>query len=190
MERGCPVTQPAFAVDSWPDFWTEDDLAALPDDGHRYEIIDGSLVVSPPPTSRHQSIVGNILAVLRAAAPAGWRVLHEVGLRVPGGNFIADGAALRPGADLDLVWQDPSAVGLVVEVASDSTQDLDDGSKAIKYARAGIPAYWRVARDGSIKVGKIVRPGEYGLVTKVEVGQVWEATVPFPVMLDPQVIGA
>ncbi|MGH3491262.1 MAG: Uma2 family endonuclease [Actinopolymorphaceae bacterium] len=86
--EGSPVTQPAFAVDSWPDFWTEDDLAALPDDGHRYEIIDGSLIVNPPSTSRHQSVVANLLAVLREAAPPGWRILHEVGIRVPGGNAI------------------------------------------------------------------------------------------------------
>jgi Uma2 family endonuclease len=36
--------------------WTFADLEELPDDGYRYEIIDGSLHVSPPPTPRHQSI--------------------------------------------------------------------------------------------------------------------------------------
>jgi Uma2 family endonuclease len=188
MERGCPVTQPAFAVDSWPDFWTEDDLSALPDDGHRYEIIDGSLIVNPPPTSRHQSVVANLLAVLREAAPPGWRILHEVGIRVPGGNAIADGVALRPGIDLDAVWQEAAAIGLVIEVASDSTQDMDAGSKAIKYARAGIPASWRVAQDGTVTVDGLVRSGGYGLVTKVVPGQAWQATVPFPVTIEPEVL--
>jgi len=37
-----------------PGEWTLDDLDLLPDDGHRYEIVDGSLYTSPPPLSRYQ----------------------------------------------------------------------------------------------------------------------------------------
>jgi Uma2 family endonuclease len=188
MERRRPVTQPAFAVDTWPDFWTEADLAVLPDDGHRYEIIDGSLIVNPPPTGRHQSIVTNLLAVLRTAAPPGWRVLHDIGVRVPGGNFIADGVALRPGADLDAAWQEPSFLGLVIEVASPSTELIDRLVKAPKYAEVRIPAYWRIGRDGTLTVHEFAGGAEYAPGVEVKPGDSWSATVPFPVTIEPAVL--
>src|SRR6266487_6268540 len=45
--------------------WTYDDYAALPDDGQRYEIVNGVLVMAPAPTPEHQDIVGEIYACLR-----------------------------------------------------------------------------------------------------------------------------
>ena len=36
--------------------WTYEMLETLPDDGNRYEIIDGELHVTPPPGFRHQSV--------------------------------------------------------------------------------------------------------------------------------------
>ena len=54
--------------------WTLDDLDTLPDDGQRYELVDGGLVVTPPPTQRHQVPGNDLQDRLRAAAPAGWRV--------------------------------------------------------------------------------------------------------------------
>src|SRR5664280_2972289 len=44
--------------------WTLDDLAQLPDDGRRYEIIDGSLLVSPPPSNYHQGLAFDSVARL------------------------------------------------------------------------------------------------------------------------------
>lgn len=139
------MAQPVY---KFPDFWTEADLEVLPDDGHRYEICDGSLLVTPPPTDSHQSVGFKLAATLDAAAPKGWRVLPELGVRVPGGNFIPDIAVLYPHGARGVVWREASDVALVVEVASESTEINDKGTKALKYAQAGIPAYWRVARDG------------------------------------------
>src|SRR5216684_3877385 len=45
--------------------WTYDDYAALPDDGQRYEVVNGVLVMTPAPTPEHQDIVGEIYASLR-----------------------------------------------------------------------------------------------------------------------------
>ena len=39
---------------------TYDDYAALPDDGHRYELYEGELVMTPSPRTRHQVTVGNL----------------------------------------------------------------------------------------------------------------------------------
>jgi hypothetical protein len=49
--------------------WATADLAGLPDDGQRYEIIDGSLLVTPAPAPRHQLVTGRLAVVLRESAP-------------------------------------------------------------------------------------------------------------------------
>jgi Uma2 family endonuclease len=43
---------------------TYEDYAELPDDGRRYEILDGELEVSPAPSTRHQGVLGNLFWVL------------------------------------------------------------------------------------------------------------------------------
>ena len=88
----------AQPIPKFPDYWSEADLNDLPADGHRYEIVDGSLLVTPPPLDIHQGIGAKLLILLATAAPAGWRVLYEVGVRVPGGNFIPDLVVLKPDA--------------------------------------------------------------------------------------------
>src|SRR5690349_5273890 len=56
--------------------WTVDDLDELPqDDGKRYEIIDGALVVSVAPGLRHQRAVGRLYKLLDAACTPGYEVL-------------------------------------------------------------------------------------------------------------------
>jgi len=59
--------------------WTLADLAGLPEDGCRYELVDGALLVSPPPTQRHQELGSNLRDVLQQAAAPGWRSPHPVG---------------------------------------------------------------------------------------------------------------
>lgn len=181
------MAQPA---NRFPDFWTEADLNTLPDDGHRYEILDGSLLVTPPPTDSHQGIGFKLAMTLQAAAPTGWRVLPELGVRVPGGNLIPDIVVLHPRAARDVTWREAADVALVVEVASPSTEINDRGNKTIKYAEAGIPAYWRVARDGTVTVHTLVDAAQYGIVTTVKPGSTWTAQFPFQVTLDPASIVA
>jgi Uma2 family endonuclease len=45
--------------------FTRADLDAMPDDGHRYEVVDGVLVVSPAPRARHQLVLGELYLRLR-----------------------------------------------------------------------------------------------------------------------------
>lgn len=169
----------------WPDTWSEATLGTLPDDGHRYEIVDGSLLVTPPPIDRHQFVGAALLGILRATAPGGWQVAHDLGVRVPGGNLIPDIVALRPGHARGVVWREAVDVGLVVEIASPSTQTTDRSLKAVKYAEAGIPVFWQVAQNGTITVSALVAPGQYGIVETVRPGRSWTASVPFAVTFDP-----
>jgi Uma2 family endonuclease len=45
------------------------DLDAMPDDGHRYELIDGTLIVSPAPRPLHQRVVTRVWRLLDDARP-------------------------------------------------------------------------------------------------------------------------
>jgi Uma2 family endonuclease len=51
------------------------DLDDRPDDGHRYELLDGVLIVTPAPSPRHQDAVAHLLMLLHAACPPGLKVM-------------------------------------------------------------------------------------------------------------------
>lgn len=61
-----------------------DDLGLTPDDGNRYEILDGAIVMTPPPGTGHQHVVGELFVILHPAArqaglevftaPVAWRI--------------------------------------------------------------------------------------------------------------------
>lgn len=130
--------------------WTLADLAALPDDGQRYEIIDGSLLVSPPPSTRHQAIADRLHRLLRAAAGPELEVLEAAGVQLPNGLLVPDVLVAHTAA----VWSGRSVLApadllLAVEVVSPSSATTDRVTKPTLYAAAGVPAYWRVELAGT-----------------------------------------
>lgn len=167
--------------------WVEADLDGLPDDGNRYELIDGSLHVTPPPGYEHNSIGLSICIALRAVAPADWGVVYESGVRLPAGNVIPDVVALRPGFTRGVTWRDAGEVALAVEIESNSSRRDDRTEKPDLYAEAGIPAYWRVERheDGPHLHAYELVDGGYVHVAWVRPGVAWQATSPYPVLLEP-----
>jgi Uma2 family endonuclease len=167
--------------------WVEADLDLLPKDGNRYELIDGSLHVTPPPTDFHNEIGVGLLVVLKAAAPPGWRVIHELGVRVPSGNLIPDLVVLRPDAERGVHWRGATDVALAVEIESPTSRRFDRRTKPDLYAEAGIPSYWRVEqhKDGPHLHAYELLGGAYSEVSWVRPGVTWRATSPYPVLLDP-----
>lgn len=55
--------------------FTRDDLHAMPDDGHRYELIDGSLIVTPAPSIGHQGVLGKLHLALAPLCPPELKIL-------------------------------------------------------------------------------------------------------------------
>lgn len=168
--------------------WTVADLDRIPEDNHRYELIDGVVHVTPSPSDEHQE-AGNVLwAVLRASAPAGLRVTTAVGVTVAEDGFLIPDVLVVRG-DRPRKRGDFSAdeVLLAVEVVSRSTRSMDRWHKPHLYAAAGIPSYWRLELDPLHLVAYRLDAGtgEYVEIARVEAGQRFVAVEPFPVEFDP-----
>ncbi|TDD35474.1 hypothetical protein E1286_39505 [Nonomuraea terrae] len=67
--------------------FTVDDLLKFPDDGNRYELFNGSLVVSAAPTPLHQRAISRLLLILETAAPSGLECLTTVNVRPSDSDF-------------------------------------------------------------------------------------------------------
>jgi Uma2 family endonuclease len=122
-------------------------LWQTPDDGNRYEIIDGEVYVSPPPFTVHQRVSRNLHRILDQHVSA--RDLGEV-LYAPVGVVLGRPHGLQP--DLIFVAKDHLSIiqekavfgapDLVVEVLSSSTASRDRVLKKDVYGRSGVRHYW------------------------------------------------
>lgn len=163
--------------------YTRADLETMPDDGHRYELVDGTLVVTPAPSPRHQIAVVNLVLVLSPACADELRVLTA-----PLDVALATDTVLQPDVLVarrsDLTERDlPTAPVLAIEVLSPSTRRVDLTLKRSRYEAAGCPSYWVVDPDQpSVTVWEL-RDESYVEVAHVEGDEVLEVTRPFPVVL-------
>ncbi len=164
---------------------TRADLVDVPDDGHRYELLDGVLLVSPGPRWPHQDVLGNLYVLLKLACPAGL----AVGL-APFAVAFADDTELQPDVFVarrsDITERDlPVAPLLCVEVLSPSTRRFDLLLKRDRYQEAGVPSYWLVDPDQPAITVLELHDGVYEQVVVVRAGEEHRAALPFPVRLAP-----
>lgn len=122
--------------------WRAADLEKFPDDGLRYEIIDGVLLVSPAPLKRHQVALGRLHLLLTAACPPECEVIvAPADWAIDETTVVQPDLMMIPRAGLD----DPIGTPLVaVEIASRSTARIDRTVKFDRYAEAGVAQYWIV----------------------------------------------
>ena len=133
---------------------TYEDYAALPDDGRRYQVLDGELCVTPPPGTRHQEIIGHLYVAMHVHVRT-----HGLGrvFVAPVDVILSNTSIVQP----DVVFVATDRLGLVsargiegaptlaVEILSASTATLDRRRKRDLYARHGVPYYWIV--DGEAR---------------------------------------
>jgi Uma2 family endonuclease len=165
--------------------WTEPDLHLFPQDGHRYEIVDGSLHVTPPLSGAHEAVVRALLTTLRGAAPEGWWVCERVGLKAGASNLIPDVTVLKPRSS-GAIWADPADVACVVEVETDTSRRYDRLLKPALYADAGIPTYWRVVPEPAPVLHTYALGSDGYLLEKtVQGADLVQVDAPFPVRVTP-----
>ena len=139
------MTRPAHAA---PGEWTYSEYARLPDDGNRYEVLDGAVLVTPAPTLHHQVLVQRLLLALIGYVNErghGW-VFQDVDLLFATGHFLRPDLVVVP-ADARAGLTDRGVElppVLIVEVLSPSSRTVDRGKKPRRYLNFGVPAYWVV----------------------------------------------
>jgi Uma2 family endonuclease len=157
----------------------------VPDDGRRYELLDGMLHVSGAPSWGHQEVAGAVYRMLHAVTPPHIRTMiapFDVRL-APDTQFQPDVFVARYD---DLRPERLSAAPLLaVEVRSPSTALYDLNLKRAAYERHGVASYWLV--DPAVPSVTVLelRGGRYVDVGTVTGEQPIEMTVPFPVRLVP-----
>jgi Uma2 family endonuclease len=171
---------------------TVDDLVDLPeDDGHRYELIDGVLLVSPAPIWGHQAALGALYRLLHAAcprelrvvgAPFDWRESRHTKLQPD--ILVTRFAALAAIEGGRYLLEPPL---LAVEVLSPSTLRFDRLTKLSVYEDAGVAGYWLVDPDPDRPALTVFEldGGRYAEAAHVTGSQPWAATWPFAVTVRP-----
>lgn len=127
--------------------WTRADLARMPDDGNRYEVVRGELFVTPAPSTRHQQLVYELVRLLRPYVEShGIGEVHQAPSAV-----VFEGSEVQPDVivratvrPLPEKWEHMPTPLLSVETTSSSTRRRDAGPKRELYLEAGIDEYWIV----------------------------------------------
>ncbi len=160
---GLPVAPPGGGE------WTVDLLEQLPDDGLRYEILDGILIVSPSPIPVHQRAIGRIYLALVHACPPDHEAFVSPLDWQPDTRTSLEPDVLVVATDRigpKNIQQNPT---IVVEVLSPSSRRYDRLMKFGRYAEAGIPQYWIVDPvKPSVEVYGLDGSGGYRLIASAE----------------------
>lgn len=129
--------------------YTVEDLANIPDDGRRYEVIGGELVVSPAPTTKHQRVS---IRLSRIFADHLDRSGNGEVFAAPLDVVLGTHDIVQP--DLVVVLQQHAdrvtdagiegAPDIVIEITTPSSQRMDRIRKSATYATFGVPEYWIV----------------------------------------------
>jgi len=141
--------------------WTVEMANELPDDGNRYEVIDGELFVTPAPALVHQRAIASLFKLIEPFA-------ETVGLDTlfaPVAVTFSERREVQP--DVLVIpkradgrratrFSDVGRLILAVEVLSPSTQRVDRNEKRRLYRQEGVPEYWIV--DTTARVFERWRP--------------------------------
>jgi Uma2 family endonuclease len=167
--------------------WTLADLERLPDTGSRYEIVDGSLLVSPPPGVGHAIVAESVARLLRAGAPRELSVfVTGPGLLINRSVYVPDVVVVETAAAAAAPAALPAAaVRLVVEVLSPSHRTTDLVTKRAEYAAGGIPLYWIVDPEVPSLIALRLEGREYAELARVSGDEAHRATEPFAVVVVP-----
>lgn len=128
--------------------WCYEKWERLPDDGNRYEVIDGVLYMSTAPSFWHQQSVGLLheyVGIPLRRQGVALVVMAPIGLIMPGADPVQPDFMLIRSERRGIIAEDGRVRGvpdLIAEVLSLSHPELDTVVKRAVYARAGVPEYW------------------------------------------------
>jgi Uma2 family endonuclease len=167
--------------------FTIHDIDRMPDDGRRYELLDGALIVSPRPIVWHQKTAFLLANVLHEACPDGLDVIPEPAVTLSDDTeFDPDIVVIHRRRLRDARLIEPPL--LIVEVRSPSTAVIDLTRKKLTYEKFGVPSYWILDPDPDrpeLTVFELGPDGTYAQVGRVAGATSFPARKPFAVDIVP-----
>jgi Uma2 family endonuclease len=167
-------------TEAWPPVgqpFTVGDLELMPDDGRRYELLDGVLIVSPRPRILHQEVAFQLAMHLSSVCPPELRVIPEPAVQLTMiTEFDPDIVVIRQEHIRAAKVTEPPL--LIVELRSPSTALIDLNRKKAAYEKFGVPSYWIVDPDPDRPELTVFELGPSGYA---EAGRV-SGTIPFPAL--------
>jgi Uma2 family endonuclease len=135
--------------------WTAEMVRALPDDGNRYEVLDGELLVSPSPSWKHQAVLKRLFKLIDPYVEAhalGWTMLSPADLEFTPRHRLQPDLFVVPddGEGEPTSWKDVKRLLLVVEASSPTTVSADRLKKRPVYQKHRVPEYWIVDIDSRL----------------------------------------
>ncbi|MBI5671025.1 MAG: Uma2 family endonuclease [Chloroflexi bacterium] len=169
MALAIPVRTDAGGVKGPPQGrWTAADWERLPDDGNRYEIIEGVLYVSPVPSLFHQWSIWQFVELFGIPAKQQgllYSYFAPIGVFMPGCEPVQpDFVSVK--VERAGILHDRRIYGvpdLIVEVLSPGNADYDEDVKLRAYAQAGVPEYAVIDPSArQLRLYTLQPPGRYG----------------------------
>ena len=143
--------------------WTVQRVLALPEDGNRYEVVDGELLVTPSPTFHHQDAVLALAVRLKPfvdSSGAAYLSISPADIELDERTLVQPDLFVfeLPGGRRPERWKDITRILLAIEVLSPSSARADRFVKRRRYQRQGIPEYWIADLDS--RLVERWRPGD------------------------------
>ena len=142
--------------------YTADEVLAFPDDGNRYELVDGELFVTPAPAQRHEIVLYRLAVPVYqylASFPRVAQAFFSRGDVIWGPDeYVQPDLFVVPAHQVTGNWRDCKNLLLVAEIVSPSSARADRVRKRALYQRRGVATYWVVDIDA--RVVEIWRPDQ------------------------------
>jgi Uma2 family endonuclease len=161
---------------------TYDDYLTLPNDGKRYELIEGELFMTPAPTTEHQDISFRLE-----------RLLYEFVLKSNRGHIYHAPVdvvfSMTDVVEPDIIYISKerehiitkrniiAAPDLVVEILSEGTETIDRTAKKALYEKYGVMEYWIVDPDGKTLECFVLKEGKSVLFGSFCINDMFESTL-------------
>lgn len=146
--------------------YTAEDLASTPDDGRRYEVIGGELIVSPAPSTKHQRVsfrLSRILGDFLIRTAAGEAFAAPIDVVLGKHDIVQPDLIVILNRHADRVTESgiEGAPDIAIEITSHSSQRIDRIRKSATYATYGVPEYWIVDPENETVLVQSLVDGRY-----------------------------
>jgi Uma2 family endonuclease len=142
--------------------YTVAEVLDFPDDGNRYELVHGALLVTPAPSQAHQLVVGELYARLLRHVPRSSTIarvfLSPANIIWGPDEYVQPDVFVVPAGEVTGSWRDCRTLLLAVEVLSPGSARADRVTKRRLYQVRGVATYWVV--DPVTQVVEVWHPEE------------------------------